>query len=430
MNILTCNDIAKNYNTSDGSQRLVLKLNQFSIAEGEIVALLGKSGSGKSTFVKILAGLIKPTTGEVLYHGCNKPSMVFQSFSLLPWLNVLENVELGLEALCSNKEVIRTKALKAIDLVGLDGFETAYPKELSGGMKQRVSVARALARDPELLIMDEPFSSLDVLTTENLLDDIIDLWLEKKLNTKAILCVNHDIEHSLMMANRIIVFASDPGRITSDIKVELPYPRDVNSIEFKNMLDKIYLSMTHSERYRLGITSISSKNLNIDSHPEFAYRLPDADVSEIIGLLEACQFYLDRGTINLPELAEKEHLDIDNLFPLLEALDLLRFVQIIDGYPKLTDDGHKFIEFDIDQKKEKFAAKILEHIPLFQHINKTINHEHNRIVHIDIFKQELQDYLSETETNKLLKTAIAWGRYAEIFAYDAEEQLFSLEDFN
>ncbi|MBX9706177.1 MAG: nitrate/sulfonate/bicarbonate ABC transporter ATP-binding protein [Gammaproteobacteria bacterium] len=421
--IIQVNDVIKTFHTPDGQELLVLEDVNFTLKDGEIVALLGKSGSGKSTLMRIIAGLIPPTTGTVSYRGkavlgpIQDISMVFQSFALLPWLTVLQNVELGLEALKVPREERRQRALKAIDMIGLDGFESAYPKELSGGMKQRVGFARALVVDPDVLVMDEPFSALDVLTAENLRGDLLDLWGEKKINTKAMIIVTHNIEEAVAIADRILIFGSNPGGIRSELMVKLPQPRDEEDAAFRKLVDEVYKHMTNSDQSgrkaaRKGIT--------------LSYRIPDANISEITGLLESIGEY--EGSVDLPELAEDSQLDVDDLFPLTEALEILQFAKVSSGDIVLTDAGKRFYNADILERKNIFAQHLLDYVPLAKRICKTLDEKRNHKASEERFLTLLEAHFTEREAERVLKTVIDWGRYAELFAYDYNAGILSLEN--
>lgn len=430
--LLHANNITKYFTSAEQKQLLVLDSIDFKLFSGEIVAILGKSGSGKSTFLRIITGLIRPDHGYVSYKNqiVTKPmkgiAMVFQNFALMPWLTVLENVELGLEAIGIDKKIRRQRALKAIDTIGLDGFESAYPKELSGGMKQRVGFARALVIEPELLIMDEPFSALDILTSDNLRSDLLDLWQDKVTNIKSIVCVTHDIEEAVLMANRIIIFSNDPGKIQSDITVNLKYPRNPKSAKFQNLRDQIYTIMTTSNRLRL--EKVKNKQIINKALPEFSYRIPEVDISELTGFLEVAPEHEDEGKINLPALAESLHLDVNNLFPITEVLDMLRFVKIIDGELKLTERGKEFVEADILERKQIFAEHLLRYLPIANKIKETLDQNVDHKVFKELFLEELQINFSKEEAEKILRTVISWGRYAEIFSYDYDSGELSLEN--
>jgi NitT/TauT family transport system ATP-binding protein len=422
--IIEIKHVCKAFRQNEQQQLLVLDDVNFDIHEGEIVALLGKSGSGKSTLLRILAGLSDATKGTVMYAGqqVTSPvrglSMVFQHFALMPWLTVLENVELGLAALGMARNKRRERALQSIDTVGLDGFESAYPKELSGGMCQRVGLARALVVEPDVLLMDEPFSALDILTAENLRGDLMDLWLSKKTNLKSILLVTHNIEEAAMMADRILVFGHNPGVVRAEIDVMLPQPRDNDSVGFNQIVEQVYGAMT-------AISEQQAKQRHFKSIG-LGYRLPKITVSELTGFMESLAEY--EGTVDLPDLAEDLHLHIDDLFPVTEALEILRFATISSGDITLTDTGKMFAEADILQRKQFFASHLLNHIPLARHIRRVLDERPGHRAKEERFISELEDYFSNETAEEVLTVAIDWGRYAEIFAYDYNSGILSLEN--
>lgn len=426
--IFTVKDVRKTFRSSEGQELTVLDDVNFTMYENEIVALLGKSGSGKSTLLRIIAGLIQPTSGQVLYHGevVHSPvqgiAMVFQNFALLPWLTVLQNVELGLEALGVARVQRRKRALKAIDTIGLDGFESAYPKELSGGMRQRVGIARALVVEPELLLMDEPFSALDVLTAENLKGDLLDLWLTKRARTKGILFVTHNIEEAALMADRIMIFASNPGRIRAELKIGSPLPRNPQDPHFRKLVDDIYTLMTTSERKRVRLEDAGTDYQKMD----VGYRLPDAEISELTGLVDTLAAY--EGPVDLPFVAETLHLEADSLFPLTEALEILGFATVFKGDIILTDIGKSFAHTNILGRKKLFATQLENRVPLAKHIKETLDRKSNHRESEEYFLRELEEYLTESEAERVLTVIIDWGRYAEIFAYDYDSGILSLEN--
>jgi len=430
--ILRLEKIQKSFTNSEGQELLVLEDISFHLKSQEIVALLGKSGSGKSTLLRIIAGLSRPSAGTVYYNdqAVKAPvqgiAKVFQNFALFPWLTVLENVELGLEALKIPKKIRRQKALEAIDIIGLDGFESAYPKELSGGMCQRVGLARAMVVEPELLLMDEPFSSLDILTTENLRSDLLELWTDRKTRTKSILFVTHDIEEAVLIAHRVLIFSSNPGRIQAEISVNLPFPRDTQSKPFRRLIEQIYTLMTISERDKL--SKVKARTKAAVKHPEYAYRLPEVSVSELTGFLEAMESHEVEGKIDLPELADALHLDVNNLFPLIEILDMLHFAKISNGDLTFLNAGRQFSESHILDRKQLFAKHLLEYIPLSAHIREVLDKEPDHQTSKTVFLEELEEFLSIDEAERLLRIIIDWGRYAEIFAYDYDTNVLSLEN--
>lgn len=424
--IIQVKDIKKSFKKHGAPELLVLDHVNFDIHAGEIIAILGKSGSGKSTLLRIIAGLIHPTSGEVLYHHkpIEKPepglTMVFQHFALLPWLTVLQNVELGLEAKGVSREERRNRAIAAIDVVGLDGFESAYPKELSGGMSQRVGLARALVVDPEVLLMDEPFSALDVLTAENLRGDLIDIWQSDKTNIKSVILVTHNIEEAALLADRILVFANDPGCVRSVVDVNLPHPRNDQTPEFRKLVDDIYGLMTKPVIEALR-KEIKFKTIDL------GYRLPQVQISEMMGLLESLE---DRKetVVDLPELAEELNFEIDDLFPIMEALEILRFAQVPEGDIKLTPEGEELAKADILDRKKIFARHLINYVPLASQIRTELDVNPERKISEEHFLEELEHYLSEQAAEEVLTTVIDWGRYAEIFAYDYNSGLLSLEN--
>lgn len=423
--------VQKSYRKSERQELLVLSDIDFHMYEGEIVAILGKSGSGKSTLLRIIAGLDHPSQGIVQYRGkavhgpVRGVSMVFQTFALLPWLTVLQNVELGLEALHIQPEERRERALKAIDMIGLDGFETAYPKELSGGMRQRVGFARALVVNPDILLMDEPFSALDVLTADNLKSDLLDLWESKKTGLNGILFVTHNIEEAVLLADRIIVFSSDPGSIRAELKVTLPHPRSDIDPRFRNQVDRVYTLMTtlpQEERMKDGVT----EHIVID----IGYRLPDASVAEITGLLEILSEPEHEGKMDLPEVAETLMLGIDDLFPLTELLDIFHFAKVSKGDIAITEEGKRFVDADILERKKIFSQHLKKYVPLARFIyERLIHHPRHRALE-EQFLSLLEDYVSEKDAERVLHTIIEYGRYAELFAYDYNSGVLSLENPN
>lgn len=419
--------VEKSFKTGDRQDLLVLQNIDFRMHEGEIVAILGKSGSGKSTLLRIIAGLLQPSQGTVFYRGepvygpVRGISMVFQNFALLPWLTVLQNVELGLEALGIDRNERRERALKAIDTIGLDGFESAFPKELSGGMRQRVGFARALVVNPDVLLMDEPFSALDVLTADNLKSDLLNLWETKKTGLHGILFVTHNIEEAALLADRIIVFNSNPGSIRGELKVTLTHPRSELDPRFRNQVDRVYTLMTTQPQTEVG---------EAESHTviDLGYRLPDASVAEITGLLETLNAPETNGKMDLPDVADTLMLDIDDLFPLTELLEILHFAKVSKGDISITDAGKAFVEADILERKKIFLQHLKKYVPLARYIYDQLNrHPRHRALE-ESFLSLLEDYLTEKEASRVLDTVIEWGRYAELFAYDYNAGVLSLEN--
>ncbi|MGH7045728.1 MAG: AAA-associated domain-containing protein [Stellaceae bacterium] len=425
--LLRAAGVCKTYQMPDHHDRLVLDQLDFTLHDREIVAILGKSGSGKSTFLRILAGLVPPSRGAVEYRGqpVGEPvhgiAMVFQSYALFPWLTVLGNVELGLEAQGVAGAERRRRAVDAIDLIGLDGFENAYPKELSGGMRQRVGFARALVVNPDVLLLDEPFSSLDVLTAETLRGDLIDLWDQDLIPTKGIVLVSHNIEEAVGIADRILIFGSDPGRIRADIAIAQPRPRAAHGAGFRQIVDEVYTLLT--ETGRDGRRGAKPEPIGV------GYRLPDAAVQQLTGLIDSLSEAPYHGRADLPHLADEEHLVMDQLFPLIETLQLVGFANVSGGDIELTPLGHAFAEADMLARKQLFADALLKHVPLAAHIRRVLDERPGHRAPAARFLRELEDHLSEEEAERVLDTVINWGRHAEIFAYDYDSEVLSLENF-
>ena len=396
-----------------------------SLHEGEIVGMLGRSGSGKSTLLRIIAGLIQPSSGDVRYNGAplNGPAegvaMVFQTFALFPWLTVLENVEAGLQALQVERKETRKRALAAIDLIGLDGFENAYPRELSGGMRQRVGFARGLVVNPTLLLMDEPFSALDVLTAETLRTDLLDLWSGKQLPIKSILIVTHNIEEAVLMCDRILVLSSNPGRVVAQIQVPFPHPRNRLDPTFRQMVDDIYALMTDR---RSADTSTGKAELKMGSP------LPEVSTNLMAGLIETLAAEPYNGHAGLPDLAGARLLEVDDLFPIAEMLEYLAFVELKGADITLTEAGRLFAEYGTQERKALFAEHLVRHVPLAARIRQVLHERNGHRAPRVRFEQELEDSLTEAFVEKTLESVITWGRYAEIFSYDDHTETFSLED--
>jgi NitT/TauT family transport system ATP-binding protein len=391
----------------------------------EIVGLLGRSGSGKSTLLRSIAGLITPTAGSVKVRDmagdetAQGVAMVFQSFALFPWLTVEKNVELGLEAQGVAPEERRKRTLAAIDLIGLDGFENAYPKELSGGMRQRVGLARALVVQPSILLMDEPFSALDVLTAETLRSDLLDLWQDGKMPIRSILIVTHNIEEAVLMCDRILVFSSNPGRVVAEIKVELPHPRKRLDPAFRALVDEIYARMTSrpppSQR-----DEAQGAGLGL--------ALPHVSTNELSGMIEMIAAAPFNGVSDLGTLARELQLEADELLPIAETLQLLRFAELEGRTIRLTAASRRYENAEVDERKQIFARHLLAYVPLAAHIRRVLDDRPTHQAPAVRFRDELEDYMSEEYAEETMDTIISWGRFAEIFAYEEDDDRFSLDD--
>jgi len=403
----------------------VLQDISLTIRAGEVVALLGRSGSGKSTLLRMLAGLIPPSDGvvkdgdKVVLDANPHVAMVFQSFALLPWATVQENVELGLKARGVPWAERAARALMAIDMVGLDGFESAYPRELSGGMQQRVGFARAFVMEPHVLFMDEPFSALDVLTAENLRGEISLLWEAGHFPAQSILLVTHNIEEAVLLADRVMILGANPGRVRGEVRIDLPRPRQRHSAKFTALVDYIYTVMTNPEATVAPLPTSRAAAMP----PRFP-PLPQARAGSISGLLE---LVVDQGgKEDMPRLAERLHLGVDDLFPIIDAAVLLGFARVEQGDLLVTQVGRAFAETDMLHAKEIFRQQALSHVPLVATMYQTLHQKDNREMRADFFLDVLEEYYSANEAVRQFETAVDWGRYAELFAYEAHEQRLSL----
>ena len=424
--LIELNSVAKSFRSADGAPRMVLEAVNFSLAEGEIVALLGKSGSGKSTLLRIIAGLIPADAGKATYRGqgihgpASGIAMVFQSFALFPWLTVQQNVELGLEAQGVAPEEREKRADDMLELIGLAGFGGALPRELSGGMRQRVGIARALVTNPDVLLMDEAFSALDVLTGETLRNDILDLWDSKQILTKGILIVSHNIEEAVMMADRIIVLSSDPGRIRNEIRIELPRPRNADSHEVRALIDEVYGLMTMRPVQEAAAGTVTATHAG--------YRLPETDVSHIEGVLELLAGAPFNGRADLPQLAEEAELSDEELFPAYEALGLLGLALVEKGDIAITPLGRRYAEAEQTLRQEIFGQQLLAHVPLASHIRQQLEQESSGTLPEKRVLELLEEFLKEEEAEKVLEVAIEWGRYGEVYEYDFHTGKLKLPD--
>jgi NitT/TauT family transport system ATP-binding protein len=431
--ILAAESVAKAFTTPDGRALPVLDNVNFQLSEGEIVALLGKSGSGKSTLLRCVAGLIAPSMGTVTYHGVPlngaNPgvAMVFQSFALLPWLTVQQNVELGLQAQGVSEAERRERALKAIDLIGLDGFESAYPKELSGGMRQRVGFARALVVEPDALLMDEPFSALDVLTAENLRTELTSLWLSHEAPVKAILIVTHNIEEAVLLADRILVISSNPGRIKAELTVDLPRPRDRHNPRFEALVDTVYGILTGREEAAAAAVEATSTSSGptVPAATPVNTPLPEVSVGGLAGLLEILA--ARGGEDGLTRIADQLSFEIDDLLPIVDAAELLGLATTANARLTITPDGKEFTSADILTSKQLFARYAAARAPLVRAIVHALSATADHTLREGFFLDLLRRGFSAEEARRQLQTAIDWGRYGELYDYDADDGELTLE---
>jgi NitT/TauT family transport system ATP-binding protein len=423
--LLQIDRVTKTYpRPESGGSFTVLDDVSLSIMGGEIVALLGRSGSGKSTLLRLIAGLISPTKGTVrsgdrLVDGPNPDiSMVFQSFALLPWLTVLENVEIGLEAAHVDSKEARKRSLEALKLVGLEGFEKAYPRELSGGMQQRVGFARAFVVRPRVLMLDEPFSALDVLTAENLRGEIADLWEDGNFPAESVICVTHNIEEAIILADRLVILGTNPGRIRGEIKVNMPRPRERASKDFRALADHVYTIMTNPES-QIALATASAGG--IDTSP-----LPHARPGAISGLLELVEEY--GGPEDVAVISEKLRIEADDLLPILDAAVQLDFAKVEHGDVTLTEIGKRFANAEVEEARQIFRTQALERAPLVRCMLEVLNNSRGGSMKRDFFIDILDENYSEDEAHAQFDTAVTWARYAGLFEYDSDDQVLRLPE--
>jgi NitT/TauT family transport system ATP-binding protein len=420
--LLALNHVSKYYG-SNGKRFVAVQDVNVSIQEGEFVCLLGPSGCGKSTLLRITAGLTPASEGSVTYrgapvHGVNPhTTIVFQTFALYPWLTVLENVELALKARGIGPQPRRERALELVDMVGLDGFESAYPRELSGGMRQKVGFARALAGEPELLCLDEPFSALDVLSAEALRGELMELWLNKSLPIAAILMVTHNIEEAVLMADRIVVMDKDPGRVVAELQVSLHHPRQRKDTAFQAVVDRVYAAVTGQTETEAALLGTTPGQEGITT------KLPTARINALAGLIETLEGH--GGRADLPFLADDLSLELDDLLPVVDAAEFLGFARVQEGDIVSTPLGQAYADASILARKEITASRILRH-PTIRWILEALQADSDRRVGEEFFLDKLGLEFGELAEEQL-DTAINWGRYAEVFAFDEDTRELYLE---
>ncbi len=418
--LVTLEHIEKSYGDKSRTFVAVRDVN-LKICAGEFVCLLGPSGCGKSTLLRIITGLNVASAGRVLYRGKlmtginPHATIVFQTFALYPWLSVLDNVEVALKAHGVPATTRRERALKLIDMVGLDGFESAYPRELSGGMRQKVGFARAMGVEPELLCLDEPFSALDVLSAEALRGELMELWMSHSFPTKAILMVTHNIEEAVLMADRIIVMDKDPGRVITEMSVGLRHPRNRKDTAFQAFTDKVYSAVAGKTR--------EGAYGAVPGLPGLKQKLPAAHLNALAGLVE--KVASERGRCDLPALSSDLAMELDDLLPIVEAGELMGFLLVKEGDLEITPLGYAYAEASILARKELVAGRILR-LPIISWIWETLRQDDNQRVAKEYFIDALQaDFGDRAE--KQLMIAIQWGRFAELFGYDDDTDELFLE---
>lgn len=411
--LISIQHVTQSYESGGDASVTVLSDLNLEILEGQIVALLGPSGSGKSTFLRIIAGLIQPSEGNVIYKGSAilgvNPgvAMVFQSFALFPWLTVLENVAIGLKAQGVPKLEREKKSRDVIDLIGLDGYENAYPKELSGGMRQRVGFARALVVDPDVLLMDEPFSALDVLTAENLRRDLLEIWLENRIATKGIIIVTHSIEEAVYLADKAVVLSRDPARIIAQVPILLPHWRQKEDKRFLQYEDQLYSLLTRR-----------------DPAPREQTRgliqIPPANSGQLTGLLEVLEE--EEAKVDIYKLGDDLSLDVEDLLPIVDAAEMIGFAHLKDGDIALTGAGRAFAAANVRERKMLFRTQVLAQVPALAQIYSLLTTRNGQTVPREFFIDILERSWRTDMAERQLDTLIDWGRYAELFDYDQESR--------
>ena len=416
-------DVTHEYVMPNGNKLRVLEGISIAIQPSEVVALLGPSGSGKSTLLRILAGLIHPSQGEVFYRGNRVTDLtpgvaiVFQSFALYPWMTVLDNVRVVLEAAGLGEEEIVARCERVIRTVGLAGFEEAYPRELSGGMKQRLGMARALSVNPEILFMDEPFSHVDALTAESLRAEVIDLWAPEGSNPSSILMVSHDIKEVVYMASRIIVLGSHPGRVRTIVENPLPRPRDQRSAEFERLVDYLHEIITRTELPDVPPDVRRRESTSIQA-------LPATEASELVGLLE----YLDThgGHDDLFEISANAHQEFGRVIAITKAAEILGFVDTPQQEVVLTPLGRQFVPAETEERKRIWRTQLLN-IKLFRDLHTRLQQHPEEPIPADDVKEMIILALPHENYEVMFDTVVRWARFGNLFAYDEDTEKITLE---
>ncbi len=417
--LLQAVDVSHEFKLPNGMAYTAVENINLEIKSNEVTALLGPSGCGKSTILRILAGLITPTKGKVLYHGQPQHGltpgigMVFQGFALYPWMTVSENVQAVLKAMGLQPEVIRKRSLDVIRRVGLAGFENSYPRELSGGMKQRVGIARALSIDPEILFMDEPFSQVDALTAESLRAEVIDIWAAQDRNPSSIVMVSHDIKEVVYMADRIIVLSANPGRILKNMENRLPRPRDYRFSDFIALVDQLHEIITGSEMPDVPATA------EVDVYEP----LPEVSTSEIIGLIE----YLDArgGKDDLFKIASDTGQEFGRVILVVKATEMLDYVDTPRRLVQLSSDGQRFVKANQQERKMIWIEQLLK-LRLFREVHHLIERQREKGADKDLILEKIVMALPTENWEKIFETLVRWARFGNLFTYDESSEKFRL----
>lgn len=417
--LLELTSITHYYKNPDGVKTVILDDINFVLEKGKIVALVGKSGSGKSTLLRIIAGLIQPSEGKSCFktipvEGTEKEiAMVFQNFALFPWMNIEENISIGIESKLPEKEVY-DRVKKAMKFIGLEGYETSFPKELSGGMKQRVGIARALVTNPEILLMDEPFSALDILTSEHLKSDLIDIWLKKLIPIESILIVTHSIEEAVFLADEIVILSSHPGKIIKKMNIDIPHPRDKTSEKFLTLKEELHNLMMR--------TSITEDDENNKQKTTDKFNLPNTSPSKVVGFLEIMASPDYMGKVSLSDLSLNVlKMTIDELLPIVETAKILGFINLSDDFNKasLSAIGKEFINQDnIKKRNEMLAIRLIKSVSGAKELMKILEKNINSKTSIDKLIKKFEHSYTKEEAKQNVMIFITWARYSGILTYD------------
>jgi NitT/TauT family transport system ATP-binding protein len=415
-------DVSHDFKLPNGQPLRVLENISLAVCREEVVALLGPSGCGKSTILRIIAGLIRPTKGEVLCRGLRLQGLnpgvavVFQGFALFPWMTVTENVETVLRAAGRSRAEIQAQVQRVVRLVGLNGFEDAYPRELSGGMKQRVGMARALAVDPEILLMDEPFSQVDALTAESLRAEVLDIWAGPHRNPSAILMVSHDIKEVAYMADRIVILSANPGRVRTVVANRLPRPRDYRSPEFAALVDQLHDIITGHELPDVPAPAAGAAQIE---------PLPAVGAGEVVGLLE----YLDarRGRNDIFRIAEDTHREFGHVIAIAKAAEMLDLVDTPKHQVVLTPVGMQFVKAGPDERKGLWRQQVLK-LHLFREVFDLLKRQEDHAIDKEFVQEQIVLRMPYENYETVFETFVRWGRYADLFTYDEDAEKLRLEE--
>jgi NitT/TauT family transport system ATP-binding protein len=425
--LIELRSVSKKFQLESGAELKVLEGVNLSLHDSDVVALLGPSGSGKSTCLRIMSGLIDASLGQVLAHGNPlaginpEVALVFQSFALFPWETVYDNIALALKPIEMTPAEVKERVKRAIDLVGLEGFEEAYPRELSGGMKQRVGIARALVMERPILFLDEPFSALDVLTADTLRTEILNIFREGKTPTRSLLIVTHNIQEAVVIAKRILVMGVNPGHVRDEILNDLPYPRDEDSALFVRMVSRVHAMITDTMMPDVP----KAEEIVRTPHRESALQiLPDVQISEVVGLLESIQS--ENGTADIFDLAQTIGKDFGQTLYLVKAAELLNLVDTPRQTVVLTEPGRLFVEGDINVRK-RMLHDLFGGLRIVQQVGELLKQSETLRLPVEVIEQKVAGWLPNENPENVVSVLISWGRFSEVFGYNDDTKELYLD---